>query len=80
MVVRGDCGTENCIVAQIQIAFRMNHDDDQSKEKSFIYGPSTANIVSSTGDIVVIIISLLYLCSELRLSGLSGDGLVVIGG
>ena len=31
MVVRGDCGTENCSVAQIQIAFHMNHDDDQSK-------------------------------------------------
>ena len=47
MVVRGDYGTENCKIAQIQIAFRMNHNDNRSKERSFIYGSSTANIVSS---------------------------------
>ena len=46
MVVRGDCGTENCRTAKIQIAFRMHHDDDRSGEKSFLYGPSTANVVS----------------------------------
>ena len=45
-VVRGDCGTENCIVAKVQIAFRMHHTDDLAGIRSFFYGPSTANIVS----------------------------------
>ena len=45
-VVRADYGTENSIVAKLQVAFRMNHTDDLSAERSFNYGPSTANIVS----------------------------------
>ncbi|XP_065901982.1 uncharacterized protein [Dysidea avara] len=43
-LVRADHGTENCAVAKIHIAFRMNHTDRLSGSKSFIYGPSTANI------------------------------------
>ena len=42
-VVRVDRGTENVIVCGIQRFFRTNHTDSQSKEKSFIYGHSTAN-------------------------------------
>ena len=42
-VVRGDRGTENVIVCGIQRFFRRNHTDSQSKDKSFIYGHSTAN-------------------------------------
>ena len=45
-VLRCDYGTENATIAQIQIAFRMNHDDSFAGVKSFIYGPSSANIVS----------------------------------
>ena len=45
-VLRADLGTENCSVAKIHIAFRMNHNDSLSGNRSFIYGPSTANIVS----------------------------------
>ena len=42
-VVRGDCGTENVIVCGIQRFFRRNRTDSQSKDRSFIYGHSTAN-------------------------------------
>ena len=42
-VVRGDQGTENVIVCRIQRFFRRNHTDSQSKDRSFIYGHSTAN-------------------------------------
>ena len=42
-VVRADYGTENCTVAQLQIAFQMFH--DLSACKGFLYGPSTANVV-----------------------------------
>ena len=45
MVVRADYGTENCVVAKIQIAFCMNHPDSLSGQRSFFYGPSTANSV-----------------------------------
>lgn len=45
-VLRSDLGTENCGIAKIHIAFRMNHTDSLSGDKSFIYGPSTANTVS----------------------------------
>ena len=45
-MVRADHGTENGLVAKCQIAFRINHEDCLSGTKSFIYGPSTANIVS----------------------------------
>lgn len=47
-LVRGDYGTENCAVATLQIAFRMNTTDSYSGSRSFIYGPSTANTVSQT--------------------------------
>ena len=42
-VVRGDHGTENVIAWGIQRFLRRNHTDSQSKDKSFIYGHSTAN-------------------------------------
>ena len=42
-VVRGDHGTENVIVCEIQRFLRRNHTDSQSKDKSFIYGHSTTN-------------------------------------
>ena len=45
-IVRADHGTENALVAEMQIAFRFNHTDSLAGQKSFIYGPSTANIVS----------------------------------
>ena len=45
MVVRSDYGTENCVVAKLQIAFRMHHTDSLSGERSFFYGHSTANTV-----------------------------------
>ena len=35
VVVRADYGTENCVVAKIQIAFRMNHLDSLSGQRSF---------------------------------------------
>ena len=44
-VLHTDLGTENCTIAKIHIAFRMNHDDPMSGSRSFIYGPSTVNIV-----------------------------------
>ena len=40
--VRGDHGTENIIVYGMQRFLRRNHTDSQSKDKSFIYGHSTA--------------------------------------
>ena len=46
-------GTENASLAKSQIAFRMNHGDDLSGEKSFIYGPSTANIVGCLIEIIL---------------------------
>ena len=33
-------------MAKIHIALRMDHEDPLAGTKSFIYGPSTANIVS----------------------------------
>ena len=45
-VLRSDYGTENSIIAAIQIAFRYHHDDSLAREKSFLYGPSVHNIVS----------------------------------
>ena len=44
-LVRAEHGTENCGVAKIHIAFCLDHNDCLSGSKSFIYGPSTANIV-----------------------------------
>ena len=45
-IVRADFGTENCLTAKAQIAFRLHDTDAFGGERSFIYGPSTANIVS----------------------------------
>ena len=42
-VVRGDCGTENGILCNIQRHLRQNHDDSHAGEKSFWYGKSTTN-------------------------------------
>ena len=41
--VRGDRRTENETVCGIQRFFLRNHNNSQSKDKSFIYGRSTAN-------------------------------------
>ena len=41
--LRSDYGTENCIVASLQIAFHMSN----LKEKSYIDGPSKQNVVCS---------------------------------
>lgn len=41
--LRSDYGTENCIVASLQIAFHMSN----LKEKSYIYGPLKQNVVCS---------------------------------
>ena len=46
-IMRADNGTENCSVAKIHIAMRQFHDDWRSGDRSFIYGPSTSNIVMS---------------------------------
>ncbi len=45
-ILRCDYGTENISLATIQIAFRMNGDDSFGGQKSFMFGLSTANIVS----------------------------------
>ena len=42
-IATGDRGTEKVIACGIQRLFRRNHTDSQSKDKSFIYGHSTAN-------------------------------------
>ena len=49
-IVRADHGTENCGVATIHVAFRLDHDDCLSGSKSFIYGPSTANTVRNISE------------------------------
>ncbi len=48
MILRSDHGTENVAVGAIQIAFRLHHTDSFAKEKSFLYGPSTSNIVCAS--------------------------------
>lgn len=40
-----DRGTENTLIADIQIAFREEHTDDKAGEKSVLYGASTYNQV-----------------------------------
>ncbi len=54
-MLRCDYGTENCIMATAQIAFRLPHVDQLSGRKSFLYGPSTRNIVGTLIMIVVCI-------------------------
>ena len=44
--MRSDCGTENVHVATYHMAFRSLHNDVLAGQKSFIYGRSSANIVS----------------------------------
>ena len=44
-MVGGDHGSENRVVATLQIAFRMNDMDAHGRSK--IYGPSTADTVCS---------------------------------
>ena len=44
-IVRADRGTENTNVAFIQPCFRHYHVDSFAKDKSFMYGQSTANQV-----------------------------------
>lgn len=70
LIVRADLGTENCRVAKVHIAFRMHHDDSVAGPKSFIYGPSTAKIVSI---LFVILWGGVYicLCREWSVGGLS---------
>jgi len=43
--IRADYGTENCLAAKLQIGFHLTFEDEDAAAKSFIYGPSTANIV-----------------------------------
>ena len=45
-ILRCDYGTENVALATIQTAFRLLHTDPVAGRKSFLYGPSTSNIVS----------------------------------
>jgi hypothetical protein len=42
-VIRSDLGTENTIIRQLQIYFRLHHHDDHSAGKGFIQGKSTSN-------------------------------------
>ena len=44
-ILRCDYGTENVAMAVVQTAFRLNHHDSLAGAKSFMYGPSTGNIV-----------------------------------
>ena len=42
-IIRGDRGTENSLIRDIQIALRLQHTDTFSGEHSFLYGRSSAN-------------------------------------
>ena len=44
-ILRVDKGTENVSLATAHISLRLQHSDEFSGEKSFIYGPSKHNIV-----------------------------------
>lgn len=44
-ILRCDYGTENVAMAVVQTAFRLQHHDSLAGAKSFMYGPSTGNIV-----------------------------------
>ena len=71
--MRADMGTENSLLAKSHIAFRLKHNDELSGDKSFIYGPSTGNVVC------FIMITRLHglnnhfnlICRELKHCGLS---------
>ena len=60
-VIRLDRGTENVKMAAVQYAFRENHLDELSGEKSFRFGTSPANIVNILCCIYVIIIISMFL-------------------
>ncbi len=45
--VRSDCGTENTHIAFIQPCLQHHHSDSFAKDKSFLYGRSTANQVDT---------------------------------
>lgn len=42
-IVRSDRGTENCLIRDLQIALRWDHNDCFHRNKSFRYGRSTSN-------------------------------------
>ena len=44
-ILRVDKGTENVSLASAHVSLRLQHIDEFSGEKSFIYGPSKHNIV-----------------------------------
>lgn len=46
-IVRADRGTENCNVASLQPFLRENASDSFRGEKSFMYGKSTSNQVTT---------------------------------
>ena len=46
-ILRSDCGTENTSLAAAQMALRHEHHDAFSGDKSFRFGSSTTNTVSS---------------------------------
>ena len=46
-MLRVDKGTENVGLASVHIMLRLEHNDELAGERSFIYGPSKHNIVSS---------------------------------
>lgn len=47
-IIRMDRGSENCKLAAAQYAFREQHNDEFSAEKSFRYGSSVKNTVRCT--------------------------------
>ena len=55
-----DRGTENCRIAQLQVALRMYHGDNFACKKSIQYGSSPANSVS-LGTTIYYVASRLYL-------------------
>lgn len=61
-ILRADHGTENAIAAQAHIAFRLRHTDRLAGSKSFIYGPSTANIVCKFFNSYVMLLVHFYFC------------------
>ena len=55
--IRADRGTENCKVAECQIALRMFHTDTFAQEKSFQYGTSPSNSVKNIFSIIILYLS-----------------------
>ena len=67
--MRCDYGTENTSVASIQIAFRYFHNDCRAKEKSFMYGPSKANIVIQINPFYISNLRIYIFYRELKAGG-----------